>query len=75
MQSADVVWGSLIVAGAAFEAYCLRNGKPGDTLSEATRRVFRVRTRAGKVAFIVPWAAFSIWYGGHILYGWDFPGF
>lgn len=75
MDSSDVVWGALILAGAAFEAYALRNGRDGDTLSERTRVWFRVRTRAGRLAFGILWVAFSVWFGGHILYGWDFPGF
>lgn len=73
MESADIIWGSLLLAGASFEAYALRNGRDGDTLSETTRRVFRVRTRAGKVAFGTTWGAFSAWYLGHILWGWPFP--
>ncbi|MFI9154475.1 hypothetical protein [Streptomyces sp. NPDC053367] len=67
MTSADVVWAGLILAGAAFETYALRNARQGDTLSESTRRWFRVHTRAGAVAFGVSWAAFSLWYGWHIL--------
>lgn len=74
METADLVWGGLILAGAAFEAYALASKKPGDTLSETTRAVFRVKTsRAGRVLFGASWASFSVWYFGHILWGWPFP--
>lgn len=73
MDTADIIWGGLILAGAGFEAYALRNGRDGDTISEATRRLFRVRTRAGKIVFASAWIGFASWYLGHILWGWDFP--
>jgi hypothetical protein len=73
MTAADLVWSGLILAGAGIEAYALRNGRDGDTLSEATRKLFRVRTKAGKIAFALPWSAFSVWFLGHILWGWPFP--
>lgn len=67
MDSADLIWGGLLVAGAAFEAYALRNGRDGDTLSETTRRLFRVRTKTGRVIFAVSWLGFAAWYLLHIL--------
>jgi hypothetical protein len=67
VTSADVVWAGLILAGAAFETYALRNARQGDTLSESTRRWFRVHTKAGAVVFAVSWASFSVWYAWHIL--------
>lgn len=76
MSHSDIIWAALILAGAAFEGYALRNGRKGDTLSETTRSVFRVATsRVGRLAFGVSWSAFSVWFLGHILWGWDFPGF
>jgi hypothetical protein len=73
MTSSDVIWGTLIAAGAVFEGYALRNGRDGDTLSEATRKTFRVRSRPGKIVFATLWVSFSAWFLGHILYGWPFP--
>lgn len=70
MSEADLVWGGLVLAGAIFEAYTLANRRPGDTLSETTRRTFRVHTRPGRYAFLVAWAGFSLWYCGHILDWW-----
>ncbi|UOB09055.1 hypothetical protein MQE23_08320 [Streptomyces sp. HP-A2021] len=67
MNPADAVWGGLILAGAAFEVYALRNARVGDTLSESTRRWFRVHTKAGAVAFAVGWTGFAVWYLAHIL--------
>lgn len=75
MNESDWIWASLILAGAAFEAYTLKNGREGDTLSETTRRAFRVRTKAGKIIFTAAWGGFATWYLGHILWGWHFPGF
>lgn len=75
MASADWVWAGIIAAGVAFETYALKNGRDGDTLSEVTRSAFRVRTRAGAILFGVAWTSFSAWYLGHVIWGWDFPGF
>lgn len=71
MTEADFIWAGLILAGAAFEAYALKNSKPSDTLSETTRSLFRVKTsRAGRIAFLVAWLGFSGWYTGHVLDWW-----
>ncbi|MBX9392290.1 hypothetical protein K4749_01420 [Streptomyces sp. TRM72054] len=67
MNAADVVWGGLILAGAAFEVCALRNARQGDTLSESTRRWFRVHTKAGAIVFGVAWVGFSVWFLDHIL--------
>lgn len=71
MSDADYIWAGLILAGAAFEAYAIRNDKPGDTLSEVTRDVFRVQKSAkGRLLFGVAWSGFSVWFLGHILDWW-----
>ncbi|CAM5251325.1 hypothetical protein SGLAM104S_01644 [Streptomyces glaucescens] len=67
MNAADAVWGGLLLAGAAFETYALRTARQGDTLSESTRRWFRVHTRAGKVVFAAGWVGFSVWWVHHII--------
>lgn len=69
MSSGDLVWGGLILAGAAFEVYALRNARQGDTFSEAVRRWFRVHTKAGAVAFAVAWGGFAVWFAVHVLGG------
>lgn len=63
----DAIWAGLILAGASFEVYALRNAREGDTLSESTRRWFRVHTRAGAIVFTVSWVAFSAWWIDHIV--------
>lgn len=70
MTAADAVWGGLVVAGAAFEIYALRNGRSGDTLSETTRRTFRVRTTSGRIVFGLAWTGFAVWYLFHVLELW-----
>jgi hypothetical protein len=72
-MDSNIVWGTLIAAGVAFEAYALVNGKDGDTLSQVTRKTFRVRTRAGRIIFLGIWSAFAVWFAGHIVAGWPFP--
>ncbi|PZT70210.1 hypothetical protein DN402_31845 [Streptomyces sp. SW4] len=67
MTGADWVWGGLLTAGAAFEVWALRNATSGDTLSESTRRWFRVHTRAGAVVFAGLWTGFAVWFLAHIL--------
>lgn len=67
MEPSDVIWGSVFVLGTAVEVWALRNGKPGDTLSERIRKWFRVDTRTGKVAFTAAWSGFSSWFLVHIV--------
>jgi hypothetical protein len=67
MTAADWIWGGFLAAGAGVEVWALRNGRPGDTLSERTRSWFRVRTRAGALVFAVAWCAFAAWFLVHIL--------
>jgi hypothetical protein len=75
MAASDYVWGGIIAVGAAYETYALITKKPGDTLSETTRKAFAVHTRRGAVVFGGLWGSFSVWFLGHILWGWPFPGF
>lgn len=67
MEDADFIWGGLILVGAAVEAWALYSAKPGDTLSESTRRWFRVNTPLGRTLFGLGWAAFSTWFLVHIV--------
>jgi hypothetical protein len=67
VNTGDAVWGGLILAGAAVETYALRSARQEDTLSAATRRWFRVHTKAGAVVFAVAWTGFGVWYLDHIL--------
>lgn len=74
-MDANIVWGGIILVGTAVEAYALMSKRSGDTLSESTRRAFRVRTKPGAVIFGVLWTSFSVWFLLHILWGVPFPGF
>jgi hypothetical protein len=67
VNAGDAVWGGLILAGAAVETYALRSARQEATLSAATRRWFRVHTKAGAIVFVVGWVAFSAWWIDHIL--------
>lgn len=67
MTPADAVWGGLLLAGAAVEAFALVSKRDGDTLSERTRSWFRVNTRAGRIVFAAGWSAFAVWFLVHIL--------
>lgn len=74
MTIPDYVWGGLFLAGAAYEAFALADRWDGDTLSETTRRLFRVRnSRVGRWVFGIGWAAFSVWFWAHILFDTPFP--
>lgn len=73
MTIPDAVWGGLLLVGAAYETYALTNKRSDDTLSETTRRTFRVTTPVGRAVFAVAWTAFSTWFLGHVLWGWPFP--
>ena len=65
----NIVWGSLLAVGAAYEVYGIFNKRNGDTLSERTRAWFHTKTKAGKAVFSVAWIAFATWYLIHILGG------
>lgn len=69
MRSADIVWGGLLVVGAAVEVHALFNERAGDTLSERVRAWFRVRTRRGRLVFAGSWVGFAVWFLFHILRG------
>ncbi len=70
MSVADVVWGGLLAVGAVVEVYALLNGRDGDTLSEKIRLWLGVRKQPGRAIFAAGWLVFSIWFLGHVLWGW-----
>jgi len=71
-----MIVGAIVCTAAAWETYALVNKRPGDTFSEVTRRVFGIkRSVVGRAVFAVGWTGFAVWFWGHILYGWPFPGF
>lgn len=66
LPSGPIVWATLFTAGGAYEAYGIFNDRKGDTLSECTRKLFRVQTRVGKIAFTGAYVSFSAWFIPHI---------
>ncbi|WP_322501834.1 hypothetical protein TR631_33940 [Streptomyces rochei] len=67
MSTGDAVWGGLILAGAVVETWALRTARQEATFSAATRRWFRVHTKAGAAVFVVGWVAFSVWWIDHVI--------
>lgn len=67
MEDADFVWGGLLLVGAAVEVWALHTARSGDTLSESTRRLFRVNTRTGRWVFAAAWCGFATWFLLHVL--------
>lgn len=65
--AADAVWGLILFAFAAFEAWTVTNDRPGDTFTERTRRHFRVHTRAGAWTFFIVLGSAAAWFSSHIV--------
>lgn len=63
----DALWPVLLIAVTALELEAIRQGDLDRTITRTTRRWFRTQHPAGKAAFVVTWAGFSIWYARHIL--------
>jgi len=62
-----LVWTLLFIA---WESIALSNKRNGDTLSETTRWLFRVKTsKIGRTLFLLIWSAFAVWFAVHILTG------
>lgn len=63
-----LIWTLWVTSFAVYEGLTLANAKKGDTLSENTRKLFRIRTnKIGRAAFTVGWTGFSAWFLLHIL--------
>lgn len=65
-----LTWAALTAAFVAAEATAIYNKDWKGTFTETVRRLFHVRTRAGKLTFSLVWVPFSIWFFGHILELW-----
>lgn len=67
MTKADAVWLTILAGGLGYEAWTLYSRDVESTLSETTRRTFRVRTKPGRVLFAVSWSGFALWFLFHIV--------
>ena len=61
------IWGGLLAAGAAYEAYGIHGDVEGDTLSEVTRELFHTSHPVGKAIFLTAYLTFSAWFVPHII--------
>lgn len=66
--TADVFWGTLLLAGVAYEVAAIRSKRWKDTLSDTTRKWFMTDKPVGKFVFGIGWVAFAGWYLWHILW-------
>lgn len=62
----DAIWGVLLLTGAAYELFAIRNCLDGDTLSERLREWLRTRTRTGRAVFLAAWVVLALWFPLHI---------
>ncbi|MGA5411580.1 hypothetical protein ACPCSC_30535 [Streptomyces lavendulocolor] len=67
-NSSAFLWGAWALFFAVYEAIALANKKDDDTLSENTRKLFRIRSsKAGRAIFTVILGGGAAWFLLHIL--------
>ncbi|MFJ5143040.1 hypothetical protein [Streptomyces sp. NPDC088707] len=67
-NASALLWGSWALFFAIYETVALANKKDDDTLSENTRKLFRVRSsKAGRAIFTVVLGGGAAWFLMHIL--------
>ncbi|AWI33269.1 hypothetical protein DDW44_30805 [Streptomyces tirandamycinicus] len=63
-----ILWTAWVAFFVVYETIALLNRKDGDTLSENTRGLFRIRrSKAGRAIFTVAVAGGAVWFLLHIL--------
>jgi hypothetical protein len=62
-------WGAVLALGLALEAEAVHCKRHHHTLSHATRKVYRVNTDKGQLAFSASWILFAAWFLRHIVKG------
>jgi hypothetical protein len=67
LPKASAVWLGIIGGASLLDWYCDQGEPDFDTCSEQIRRLFRVHTPAGKVAFTAALAGGATWLHSHIL--------
>ncbi|MGA5127717.1 hypothetical protein ACPCAG_31000 [Streptomyces pseudogriseolus] len=67
-NTSALLWGAWAVFFAVYETIALVNRKDDDTLSENTRKLFRIRSsKAGRAVFTVVLGGGAVWFLFHIL--------
>ncbi|MEU2968936.1 hypothetical protein ABZ687_28665 [Streptomyces ardesiacus] len=67
-NTSALLWGAWALFFAIYETRALTNRKDDDTLSENTRKLFRIRTsKAGRAVFTVLLGGGAAWFLLHIL--------
>ncbi|MET9732009.1 hypothetical protein ABZZ79_15550 [Streptomyces sp. NPDC006458] len=67
-NTSALLWGGWTLFFVVYETIALANKKDDDTLSENTRRLFRIRSsKVGRAAFTVILGGGAIWFLFHIL--------
>ncbi|MET9528242.1 hypothetical protein [Streptomyces coeruleorubidus] len=67
-HTSRILWGGWALFFIVYETIALVSKRDDDTLSENTRRLFRVRTsKAGRAVFTVAVAGGAVWFLLHIL--------
>ncbi|MGW2496252.1 hypothetical protein ACWCV2_17340 [Streptomyces pseudogriseolus] len=67
-NASALLWGAWAVFFAVYETIALVNRKDGDTLSENTRKLFRIRSsKAGRAVFTIILGGGAVWFLFHIL--------
>ncbi|MFI8206737.1 hypothetical protein [Streptomyces sp. NPDC085937] len=67
-NTSALLWGAWALFFVIYEAIALANKKDDDTLSENTRKLFRIRrSKAGRALFTVILGGGAVWFMLHIL--------
>lgn len=67
-RPAAQAWAVTFALAGGLEVVALLWPQRYQTLSSATRHLFRTDTRAGRAAFRLTWAGFGVWFYRHILH-------
>lgn len=60
-------WAALAAAGVVYEVRAIRGQHWDNTLSDATRDLFRTDTPAGRAAFTIAWGGLALWFHHHVI--------
>ena len=66
-RSDHLFWAALAAVGTAYELSAIRGERFHQTLSDATRDLFRTDTPTGRAAFTFAWGGLALWFHHHIV--------